>query len=425
MPEQDLPLEREEQGDGPPEEEPLSEPPEVSLTGPGSTTLGHLATFTAEVSVPELLASTSWSVQGPDGSELEPERVDGLSIGFRPLTEGDYRVSLSVEDVHQRGITVDPADMGVEGLQSLQWPVELPELRDVDSSELAVDGTLWLATADGLYHIYHEDQPGAILEESTRGQDLRLLKVGATHVWYGPVMDEDVPMIVGIPLPHVAGHQIHRIDFRLGGTMLSMDTAGGYLWVGSTEGFSWIEEATGSRRPIPVKPPDRNLAVESLMLPAGGGLWIGQDMRLCFYMLLGEPGAPPDPEYVHCEDLPDIPRGTTRITDMVQDGEGRFWLAVEGLGLVRREGRDQFERYSLPGWGLSYDTSINELVWDPEGFAWLGSEDGLLLLASGGEVAVRIDHGEAPTRVKGLLASSDRKRLWILTPHAMLWLRLP
>jgi len=178
-----------------------------------------------------------------------------------------------------------------------------------------------------------------------------------------------------------------------------LQTRDGYLWVGTVEGLARFDGARSVVFDKANTPAFRNNWIRDLLEDREGRLWIAtyNGGLVCrengsFRHYGAEQGIPAD-----------------IILSLMEDREGRVWVGTHGAGLFRLEG-DRFVRET--GFGIEGE-GISDIVEDRDGVMWIGTESGLF----------RHD-ARGTTRVKGLpddevrALAEDRDGLWVGTVHA-------
>ena len=131
----------------------------------------------------------------------------------------------------------------------------------------------------------------------------------------------------------------------------------GDLWVGTQEGLNRFDGTVWHR--YGEEAGLRSGFTRSLRKDRQGRLWVGTFNGLHYY----------DGARFHPVDDPEL---TGSVMAIVEDGEGRLWVAVQRDGVFRR-GATGFERIEIPGQTLS----DARLLVDSRGVVWVSGDHGL------------------------------------------------
>jgi ligand-binding sensor domain-containing protein len=236
----------------------------------------------------------------------------------------------------------------------------LPNL-GISAIAQGADGYLWLGTEAGLVRF---DGLRFVVYDTGTTPVLRSSRI------QGVLPQEDGTLLVATfdGLYRVKGERWEAIACETGAkrfTSLLRDPSGRILAV-HPEGVVAIEGARAT--PLPIREQDggsTTIAVRAMAIDAAGSLWLMADNGKRLLRWDGKDGA--------AEEDPLTAESPAVVTAIASDRQGAVWLAAKPGGLMRRAG-DRF--VPVPVSSALGAVEITRLVIDRDGSAWLGTLDG-------------------------------------------------
>jgi diguanylate cyclase (GGDEF)-like protein/PAS domain S-box-containing protein len=275
------------------------------------------------------------------------------------------------------------------------------------------NGYMWIATQGGLHRFdgyrfklyeHDADDPGSLPDSVI----MAFAEDAERRLWIGTTasgvarFDPASGTFEAFGLPEDAVSRNERESV----STLAFDPARG-LWIGNRNGLELLELTSGERRRIEAAVPDSaSGAIRKLILAADGGLWAAGSTGL-WRVARGEETC----ERIAADVLDDVhsvfeshdhkiyagsAHGLHRIdpvsgkvellwraperspvSAIVEDGEGKIWLAMRGEGLVIYDPQDANAQWIRPDQDLPGslpEAAVTTLMVDRSGLLWVGSE---------------------------------------------------
>ncbi len=185
-----------------------------------------------------------------------------------------------------------------------------------------------------------------------------------------------------------------------------VQTADGYLWVGTPEGLCRFDGARFT--PIEAIWPRKAFLSMTLYPSRDGGLWLftyGEGLwKVHEGQLLPCPGPFESGDNVEA---------------LWEEVDGTLWMGIQGRGVLIRR-KDQWAKWTPPG-GLPSPT-VHTICITRDGSIWLGSDGGLSRVRQGRCITYTTRDGLPGNTVRSLLEDRDGS-LWICTDGGLAWLR--
>ena len=205
-----------------------------------------------------------------------------------------------------------------------RWTVEdgLP-LDHLTDLALALDGTLWIATYDGL--VRFDGHRFQVLRRATdaRLPSNRFTKLVSTPDGFIWAASEDGDLVA---IREADGAlTVHRARSDLAGAVFGLHQAGGATWASSDQGLLRLEGPNAQ----PVADSPVGVALDSIGVAADGMRWLGSEDRGLFAQRADAAAI--------VVIAPSVRAGAMRVLGVDADG---VWVGGEGLTRVRWDGKD-------------------------------------------------------------------------------------
>jgi ligand-binding sensor domain-containing protein/signal transduction histidine kinase/DNA-binding response OmpR family regulator len=155
------------------------------------------------------------------------------------------------------------------------------------------------------------------------------------------------------------------------------EDAEGRLWIGTHLGLVSLDRGGAIRwhdAAIPADSPTRTIDINSTMADRQGRVWCGTEGQ---GVLLYRPVTGDVRQFRHDADRP-TSLADNVVRDIVEDGQGRIWLATDsGLGLWRESSGDFVNYRPAPDSPIMEENLCVRIAPDRQGLLWIGSASGL------------------------------------------------
>ena len=287
------------------------------------------------------------------------------------------------------------------------------------------DGRLWAGTRDGgLFEIDADGQQGHWLERRGEGTVFTLQAQDADVIWLGRASGLQLrDARDGRVLRHLRRDSRQPWSLGTNEVVTLLRDRAGWLWLGSYGGGLqrynpgnpglWVRRAEEADASVL-----READVRAILpLRQGGRIWLGSNQG--GIAIVDESLALQDQIRPAASGQPGLPQGA--VGAMAQDGEGRVWVGIaHQLASLDAQGRFLGLHPVGPG-------RIRRLLADPEGWLWIGTQDGLYRLNTRErqptvERLVRADGQPLQGNVNALARQADGL-LWVGADAGLLRLR--
>lgn len=267
-------------------------------------------------------------------------------------------------------------------------------VRDIQQD---ADGTVWLATDNGVWVWDSTDFRFLVNGPSALKQSCCLLPDGPRRLWVGTF--EGLYAIH----PRTGEPAIASVLLKDRTVRAMVRDGDGVLWLGTDRGVHRLDPRGSSSAPLTTIPVagTENWDVLSLAIDAQGSLWVGNIVN-GLKRIAGDRIEARHTEWV----------GKSRVTALLETPDGALWIGLRLPGGLYRVLDHQVQRFG-EGEGLT-QPDVNSLCVGPDGVVWVGTEDGAFRFREGRFVRFARPEGLDNTDVHTVFIDREHQ-LWVGT----------